>query len=415
MKRKVYLSVDVYTAALDRVSYIINHFNKNNYYVAFSGGKDSGVLLNMVIEQARIRNQLPVRVLYVDMEAQYQHTLDYIYQFAEKDEVVMDWVCLPLSLRNASSQFEPKWLCWDPERQDKWLRDWPKVANSNCNVITDLDAFPFFKLGMEFEDFVYQYGVWLTEQNQSAVIGLLGIRSDESLNRYLTIKNEKKNTFNNKSWTTEQTKNFYLGYPIYDWHVNDIWLANYRFNWPYNYIYDLMHKAGVPLSKQRLCQPFGDDQRQGLWLYQILEPQTWEKLVARVEGCNFGARYSKTQGHILGYYRFNLPEGYTYRAYSKFLLNSMPPHLANHYRERIFKFILWWKKNGKAQGVYSIPDMADKKLESQRKVPSWRRICKVLIKNDYWCRGLSFSASKRLTDHYIELYTNHMGKESING
>ena len=65
-----------------------------------------------------------------------------------------------------------------------------------------------------------------------------------------------------------------------------------------------MQKAGVSLFQQRLCQPFGDDQKKGLWLYQILEPHTWQKLVERVEGCNFGARYSKTQGHILGYYRW---------------------------------------------------------------------------------------------------------------
>ncbi len=86
-----------------------------------------------------------------------------------------------------------------------------------------------------------------------------------------------------------------------------------------------------------------------------------------------------------------LPEGYTYKKYSKYLLNSMPPHLSEHYRSRIFKFLLWWRKNGKKIGVLSIPDSADKKLEAQKTIPSWRRICKVLIKNDYWCTGLSFS------------------------
>ncbi|HCS6774315.1 TPA: DUF3440 domain-containing protein, partial [Escherichia coli] len=27
-------------------------------------------------------------------------------------------------------------------------------------------------------------------------------------------------------------------------------------------------------------------------------------------------------------------------------------------------------------------------------IPSWRRICKVLLNNDYWCRALSFSPTK---------------------
>lgn len=56
-------------------------------------------------------------------------------------------------------------------------------------------------------------------------------------------------------------------YPIYEWKTADIWLRNAQFNWDYNHIYQLMFQAGVPPSQQRLCQPFGDEQRKGLWLY----------------------------------------------------------------------------------------------------------------------------------------------------
>jgi predicted phosphoadenosine phosphosulfate sulfurtransferase len=90
----------------------------------------------------------------------------------------------------------------------------------------------------------------------------------------------------------------------------------------------------------------------------------------------------------------------------------MPPHLASHYRERLFKFLNWWRKNGKRHGISSIPDFAEKKLEAKKQVPSWRRICKVLIKNDYWCRGLSFGQNKRLTDHYIDLYDEYFRKKN---
>ena len=33
-----------------------------------------------------------------------------------------------------------------------------------------------------------------------------------------------------------------------------------------------------------------------------------------------------------------------------------------------------------------IPDEADYAMEIKRKVPSWRRICKALLRNDYWFR-----------------------------
>ncbi|MFM2607265.1 DUF3440 domain-containing protein [Vibrio chagasii] len=402
--RKSKMGISVYEAALNRIELLFDNFP--NFYVAFSGGKDSGVLLQLIIQEAKARNRLPVDVLIVDLEAQYQHTIDFIQKMVDKREVNAYWVCLPLSLRNAASQFQPKWVCWDPSQRSKWLRHLPQ----DSSVISDIDYFPFFNVGMEFEDFVHQFGLWYQNEKKALCACLIAIRSDESLHRYQTIKNSRKACFEGYRWTTKVSDHLYKSYPIYDWKTEDVWTANGRFSWEYNKIYDLMSLAGVSLASQRLCQPFGDDQYKGLWLYKILEPETWKKLVERVQGCNFGARYSKNQGRIIGYYKFNLPEGYSYKQYSKYLLKTMPPNLSLHYRKRIFQFLIWWRNNAKEKGVHRIPDYADKKLEAQKKVPSWRRICKVLIKNDYWCRGLSFGANKSLTEEYIKLYEDYLTK-----
>ena len=400
MKKSI--GLNVFEAAAERMNVILDEFD--HLFVSFSGGKDSAVLLNLAIQVAKTRNQLPIDVLIIDMEAQYQHTIELINHMVDRKEVNAYWICLPLSLRNAISQFQPKWICWDPTEKDKWLRLMPQ----HSSVISDVNYFNFFHFGMEFEDFVNEFSLWYQKKHGGKTACLIGIRADESLNRYKTVKNRKKEKYKQYFWTTKVTSEVYKGYPIYDWKTEDVWAANGKNHWYYNRIYDLMHKAGVPFSLQRLCQPFGDDQRKGLWLYQILEPYTWEKLVQRVNGCNFGARYSKEQGRILGYYRFDLPTGHSYKSYSKFLLNSMPPHMESHYRERIFKFLLWWKNNGKAQGVWRINDFEDKKLEAKQKVPSWRRICRVLIKNDYWCRGLSFSPTKRISKRHLESYNKYL-------
>lgn len=393
---------DVNQAARERIRHILRHFP--HFYVSLSGGKDSGVLLNLAIEESEKLGRLPVDVLIIDFEAQYQHTIKFLERMAKTGKIRPYWVCLPLSLRNAVSQYQPKWLCWDPNAQDKWVRPYPNVAG----VITDPTFFPFFETGMEFEEFVVEFAKWYQAKHQTSIAALVGIRADESLNRYRTIKNQHKARFHHHAWTTKLGDQMYSAYPIYDWKTRDIWIANGRFCWDYNRIYELMYKAGVSLAQQRLCQPFGDDQRKGLWLYHILEPHTWQKLIERVEGCNFGARYCKDQGRILGYYRFTLPKGYTYRKYSKFLLQTMPPHLALHYRKRIYQFLTWWRHHGHQFGVTHIPDAADPKLENSKKLPSWRRICKVLIKNDYWCRGLSFGQNKSLTKHYQKLYKDYI-------
>jgi len=387
---KQYVTQNVYDAAIERIEFAFKNFKK--VYVSFSGGKDSGVMLNLVIGVAKRLNRLPVSVLIVDLEAQYQHTVDYVERMASLLEVQPYWVCLPLHLRNSVSQFQPHWLCWDPERPDAWVRRFPE----HPGAIKDEAYFPFFRRGMEFEEFVPQFGEWFADGETAAC--LVGIRSDESLNRFRTIISKSKTTFQGKQWSTKLSDTLYNFYPLYDWRTEDLWKANGKYGYDYNKVYDLMYMAGLSIHEMRLCQPYGDDQRKGLWLFKILEPETWAKIVNRVEGANFGNKYSENDTHTLGNFKVNLPDGHTYESYAKFLLDTMPPYLREHYEKKINKFLQWWE----SEGVKVIPDYDDPKKESARKVPSWRRICKVLLKNDYWCKGLSFSQTKREMERQIE-------------
>lgn len=390
MSSKRYQDIDVMTAARDRIRKSLMMFPR--YYVSFSAGKDSGVMLNLVIEEARLVNRLPVPVLFLDLEAQYKHTIDYALEMMGHPDVTPYWVALPLNLRNAVSQVQTHWQCWAPNEQDRWVRTPPAMA------ITDQQAFPFYRYGMEFEEFVPAFHDWFGKGEETACF--VGIRSDESLNRFRTIASQSKETKDGLCWTTK-VGNGYNVYPLYDWRTEDIWTANARHGWSYNKIYDLMHKAGVSIHQMRICQPYGDDQRRGLWLFKVLEPDTWSKVVARVTGANFGNRYAG--GEALGNHRVVLPEGHTYKTYAKYLLSTMPPHLEAHYRKKIHRFLTYWRKHGKEQGFPVVPDKADAKLEAARKAPSWRRICKVLLKNDYWCKGLSFSQTKREIERQLDV------------
>lgn len=397
---KHYIDKNVYESACERFDYIYAHFER--VCVSFSNGKDSGVLLNLAIEAARRHGKLPVNALYIDMEAQYRHAIEFTHRMFSRPEVTGWWVCLPIHLRNAVSQIQPYWIPWEQEKRDAWVREYPE----NPHVVKDLDYFPFFRFGMEFEEFVPEFARWFSQGKNTATC--VGIRSDESLNRFRTIASTSKITLDGLQWTTklfpkEENSQIYNCYPIYDWRVEDIWRANGKFGWDYNKIYDLMYLAGVSLHKQRLCQPYGDDQRQGLYLFKILEPETWAKVVNRVEGANFGNRYTENDRTTLGNYKVNLPPGHTYESYAKFLLSTMPSVWREHYQKKIDKFLEWWEK----EGVKEIPDFADPRDESRKSVPSWRRICKVLLKNDYWCKGLSFSQTKKELQKQMEMITRY--------
>ena len=384
----------VLQATKERLDFVFNEFDK--ICVSFSGGKDSGVLLNLALEASKRNGNKKIHVLFIDLEGQYKHTIDYVKRAMEHPNIEPYWVCLPLHLRNAVSQIQPHWLCWDPEKKESWIRELPKKC------ISDESFFPFFRKGMEFEEFVPDFAKWLSQGDRLAC--LIGIRSDESLNRYRTIASTKKVPYKNKPWSTKlfpkKEINIFNFYPIYDWRTKDIWRANGKFKYDYNHIYDLMYKAGVSLHNMRLCQPYGDDQRKGLFLFKIIEPETWSKVVARVEGANFGSRYSESQQITLGHQKFILPDGHSFESYAKMLLKTMPPHTQEHYNKKITTFMKWWKEKG---GVKKIPDLADKKQEASKKAPSWRRICKTLIKNDYWCKGLSFAQTKKEMERQLEI------------
>lgn len=401
MKKQI--NKDVYTSAIERLEFIFSEFDK--VYLSFSAGKDSGVMLNLALNVMKRMGRKKLPVMYIDFEAQYKHTIDYCERTLAREYIEPFWVCLPMHLRNSVSQFQPHWLCWDEDKKEAWVRDMP----TDC--ISDIDYFPFFRKGMEFEEFVPEFGNWFSKGKKTACI--VGIRSDESLNRFRTIKSESKETYKGKQWSTRIKgieNEVYNFYPIYDWQTRDVWIANGKFGYDYNKIYDLMNLAGLSIHQMRLCQPYGDDQRKGLYLFKQLEPETWNKVVNRVEGANFGANYViGKNGMILGNNKIKKPDNHTWESYAKFLLNTMPPNVSAHYWCKINTFIKWWKEKG---GYSVIPDEADKKLEAQKKAPSWRRIVKVIIKNDYWCKGLSFAPTKKQMEKHLDLTAKYLTNES---
>lgn len=387
---KTFLDIDVLTAARQRLARIYRDFDR--VYVSFSAGKDSGVLLNLAIEAAREAGKLPVHVLYIDLEAQYKATVEYAERELMRPEVRPYWICLPLNLRNAVSQIQPNWTCWDADAKDLWVRPMPDHA---C-VIDEAKAaelgWMWFKKGLEFERFIIDFAYWFSGQEKTNTCTLVGIRADESLNRYLAVGRddiETKDRWQELNWTTQIRKSLYNAYPLYDWRVEDIWIANGRLGFDYNGIYDLFYKAGVPMKDARICQPYGDDQRKGLYLFKLLEHETWCKVVNRVHGANYGQKYVHDEA-MADRAQFKLPPGHTYQSYAEFLLTTMPEHLASGYREKIGKFIKWWNE----EGVKEIPDYADPRLETKKKAPSWRRICKMILKNDMYGKSLSFALTK---------------------
>lgn len=398
---KVYSEQSVLDAARERISLAFDECPR--VYVSFSGGKDSTVMLHLVMDEAKKRGR-KVGVLLIDLEAQYTATMEHVETMLKlyEEHAEVHWVCLPMLLRNAVTQYEPRWCCWDPDARPAWVREFP----THPGVVSDTAFYPFFVPRMEFEEFMVLFGVWYSQGERTAAF--VGIRADESLNRFRAVASAEKEMLKDWRWTTLVEENLYNVYPIYDWRTRDIWIyhAKHRGR-PHNRLYDMMHLAGLTIHQMRICQPYGDDQRRGLWLYHLIEPQTWARVVARVNGANSGALYIGETGNVTGYQRISKPPGHTWESFCNLLLASLPESTRLHYEEKFKVFLRGWKGRGYTDGI---PDEAPRVLEEKHWAPSWRRTCKVLLRNDWWCKGLGLQQPKsKAYQEYLHLRRERLG------
>lgn len=434
MKKKE-LGINVYEAFLTRMRFVFEEFD--NILVSFSGGKDSGLLLEMVLDfRKKYYPQKTVGVFHQDFEAQYSCTTEYVEKTFEriKNKVEPYWVCLPMATRTALSSYQMFWYPWDDTKENCWCRPMPRypfVINLKNNPMTT------YRYKMHQEDLAKQFGRWykISHGNKKTVC-LLGIRANESLQRYSGFLN-KKYGYNGECWITRQFKDVYAASPMYDWTHTDVWHAYAKFGYEYNRLYDLYYMAGLKLDQMRVASPFNDYAKDSLNLYRILDPDVWTKLVGRVNGANFGAIYGKTKA--LGYRSLSLPEGHTWESYTKFLLDTLPTRLRNNYIKKFKTSIKFWRTTGggledsaieeliargynvKRNGVSNytvmkhsrvifmgkIPDHTDD-IKTTKDIPSWKRMCYCILKNDHICRFMGFGLT-RDQQHRVDVLKKKYG------
>lgn len=421
MKRQ-YLEENVYDAFLNRMKLIFEDFD--NIFISFSGGKDSGLLLNLVLDyRNKYYPEKNLGVFHQDFEAQYTVTTEYIERTFEriKDQVEPYWVCLPMATRTAVSSYEMFWYPWDDKKKESWVRPMPEkeyVINLENNPITT------YHYRMHQEDLAKQFGRWYRmSHGEGKTVCLLGIRAEESMQRYSGFLNLKSG-YKGECWISPLFKDVWSASPLYDWTHQDVWHANYLFDYDYNQLYDLYYKAGLKVSQMRVASPFNDYSKDSLNLYRVIDPQVWVKLVGRVKGANFASIYGRTKA--MGYRNVTLPEGHTWKSYTIFLLDTLPARLRNNYIKKFNTSIHFWHNTGggldeeaiqelldhgykiqrngvsnytlkkKSRIIFTekIPDNTDD-IKSTKDIPSWKRMCYCILKNDHNCRFMGFGLTRQ--------------------
>ena len=146
----------------------------------------------------------------------------------------------------------------------------------------------------------------------------------------------------------------------------------------------------------------------------------------------------------MGYRSITLPEGHTWKSYTMFLLDTLPVRLRNNYIKKFNTSIDFWHKTGggldeevicelegrgyqirrngisnytlskKSRVVFvgKIPDHTDD-IKSTKDIPSWKRMCYCILKNDHTCRFMGFGITRQQQKYIDEIRNKYESLEDM--
>lgn len=261
--------MNVFDAAVERMTTL--YAEGHRIVVSFSGGKDSGVCLEICIIAARATGRLPVEAVFRDDEIDWPGVAEYCARTRERAEVDFHWLIANQPVVNVFNRINPYYWAYDKMLDpSEWVRQPPPYAE----YITDLnirhmivpDRFP--------------------PPEGKRLVAVLGLRAQESNRRMMGISNSKGHL------TLHSQAGAYYSRPIYDWLSKDIWKATLDNGWDYARCYDLMLKMGIAPERLRVAPPslsiHGVKQLQ---MASKAWPQWWGKVCERLPGLRAVAQF----------------------------------------------------------------------------------------------------------------------------
>lgn len=263
----LYSQTNVFEEAMNRIRMLYD--NHEDVIVSMSGGKDSTVLFNLALAVAKEKGRLPVKVFWLDQEAEWQHTVDYMDWVMRLPEVEPYWFQIPFDFTNSLSPETNFLRVFDENCSDKWVHAKNEISikenPTECN---------------RFHDLVKQLPAAITDKNCAVLVGM---RMSESPARRIRITGSSA-PWHGITWCTNPIGTTRKFWPIYDFTDDDIWTAIAKNHWKYNGTYDLMYRWGVNKRDMRVSALIHETSWHAIEMLQEFEPETYNRFCARIPG-----------------------------------------------------------------------------------------------------------------------------------
>lgn len=267
MSPSVFTGRDVFTEALDRMASLYDEGHR--VVISFSGGKDSGVILELAIMAAGDRR---VEVIMRDEEIMFPGTYEYAERVTER--VDFHWVYANQPVLNIFDRAHPYFWVFDPLLEpNEWVRKPPPIAyrtpEMNIERLVTTETFP--------------------PPEGKKLFVVLGLRVSESTHR-------RAGLYSSGGYRTNHpTKGgYYKARPIYDWMDTDVWKFIHEFKTDYNDAYDTMLRLGVKPRDMRIAPPtMSSYSVDRLGMARKAWPKWFAKVCKRLEGVRSAAQFGR--------------------------------------------------------------------------------------------------------------------------
>lgn len=273
---KIFLKQNVLDAGKERISWLFDEFE--DVVVSVSGGKDSSVVYYLCLEEATRRNRLPLKVLWVDQEAEWTSTVEWVREIMYAPTTEPYWYQIPLKIENSTTFKEDYQLCWDKSVTEH-IHPYDPISRKdnvyNCEAWTD--------------------GIFsaIAKKDFGRVCFVAGVRAEESPARLMGLTGH--NTYKGETWgkILSKTLEQYTMYPIYDWSYTDVWRAIHEFNWKYNKIYDYQYMKGIRIQSMRVSNLHHETAVEALFYLQEFDADLYNALTKRMDGIDTAGKMQK--------------------------------------------------------------------------------------------------------------------------
>lgn len=291
-----YLDIDVLTAARERVEHVLDLHDTP--CVLFSGGKDSLVVLHLVLDAVKRRGATQLDVVFRDEELLPDSVIDFVKSYFDREDIRMVWSVVPtvneLFVLGKSSTY----IQWDPARAGRWVREKPAWAYTGFDDTRVCDQ--------------HYMDSMIADLYPGRVALFNGIRADESLTRYRSCVNKLHDNYIVASNSPKAS----MCKPIFDWSETDVFKFFYDHAIPYCPIYDAQVLSGGSL---RVSTPLHAESVKRIELLREQDPVFYDR-VTQIFPDSALNRYWNDIDHAAVYRRYG-----TFFGVRKWLRENLAP------------------------------------------------------------------------------------------